>query len=275
MVVHRLLSQYCWASGECRSPPPLGQAARQRTDGEEAPSSRRPDGGVLRGGGCGGLIREHGDAGAYAAIGISSTSRSIPGYQRLKMARSSPFSVRTRGCHNKCAPSVDHCLCCCWQHRRRTPACTVDSPPPVAIGSPWRYRSPSCGIPCRLWTMDGRHADQALPHGGHRASLARKDAIEGSKSSRWLRALAPCPCHRDQVRRSLWSHIAAPLPASHCPSPFPYGPHTVSGLGPGGQSTLWVACGRLSPWRARRLASPSASNGRFWCIWQPGACPTS
>src|SRR5215467_5302724 len=53
---------------------------------------------------------EHGDAGGYAATGISSTSRSMSGYQRLKMALSSPFSVRTRVCHNKCAPSLDHCI---------------------------------------------------------------------------------------------------------------------------------------------------------------------
>src|SRR5262249_1724706 len=35
--------------------------------------------------------REQGDAGGYAATGISSTSRSMSGYQRLKMALSSPF----------------------------------------------------------------------------------------------------------------------------------------------------------------------------------------
>src|SRR5437588_11633564 len=56
------------------------------------------------------LIREQGDAGGYAATGISSTSRSMSGYQRLKMALSSPFSVRTRVCNNKCAPSLDPTL---------------------------------------------------------------------------------------------------------------------------------------------------------------------
>jgi hypothetical protein len=55
---------------------------------------------------------EQGDAGAYAAIAISSTSRSISGYQPLKMAPNSPLSVRTRVCNNKCAPSLDHCICC-------------------------------------------------------------------------------------------------------------------------------------------------------------------
>src|SRR5712691_2900491 len=53
---------------------------------------------------------EHGDAGGYAATGISSTSRSMSEYQRLKMALSSPFSVRTRVCNNKCAPALDHCI---------------------------------------------------------------------------------------------------------------------------------------------------------------------
>jgi hypothetical protein len=56
------------------------------------------------------LEGEQGDAGGYAAIGISSTSRSMSGYQRLKMAPSSPLSVRTRVCNNKCAPSLDHCI---------------------------------------------------------------------------------------------------------------------------------------------------------------------
>src|SRR5262249_31756222 len=42
---------------------------------------------------------EQGDAGGYAAIGISSTSRSMSGYQRLNMAPSSPLSVRTRVCN--------------------------------------------------------------------------------------------------------------------------------------------------------------------------------
>src|SRR5215813_11500417 len=56
--------------------------------------------------------REQGDAGGYAATGISSTSRSMSGYQRLKMAPSSPLSVHTRVCNNKWAPSLDHCICC-------------------------------------------------------------------------------------------------------------------------------------------------------------------
>src|SRR5215831_16676431 len=85
--------------------------------------------------------REHGDAGGYAATGISSTSRSMSGYQRLKMALSSPFSVRTRVCNNKCAPSLDHCMCCFLQKRLLTTSFTVDSTNPVAIGSTLRYRS--------------------------------------------------------------------------------------------------------------------------------------
>src|SRR5262245_59608660 len=85
---------------------------------------------------------EHGDAGGYAATGISSISRSMSGYQRLKMALSSPFSVRTRVCNNKCAPSLDHCICCFLQKRLLTTSFTVDSTNPVAIGSPLRYRSP-------------------------------------------------------------------------------------------------------------------------------------
>src|SRR6266571_9147926 len=85
---------------------------------------------------------EQGDAGGYAAIGISSTSRSMSGYQRLKMAPSSPLSVRTRVCNNKCAPSLDHCICCFLQNRLLTTSFTVDSTNPVAIGSPLRYRSP-------------------------------------------------------------------------------------------------------------------------------------
>jgi len=88
------------------------------------------------------LSREHGDAGGYAATGISSTSRSMSGYQRLKMALSSPFSVRTRVCNNKCAPSLDHCICCFLQKRVLTTSFTVDSTNPVAIGSPLRYLSP-------------------------------------------------------------------------------------------------------------------------------------
>ena len=43
---------------------------------------------------------EQGDAGDYAATGISSTSRSMSGYQRLKMTPSSPSSVFTRLCNN-------------------------------------------------------------------------------------------------------------------------------------------------------------------------------
>src|SRR6266446_4822440 len=79
---------------------------------------------------------EQGDAGGYAAIGISSTSRSISGYQRLKMAPNSPLSVRTRVCNNKCAPSLDHCICCFLQNRLLTTSLTVDSTKPVAIASP-------------------------------------------------------------------------------------------------------------------------------------------
>src|SRR5215510_7147450 len=55
---------------------------------------------------------EQGDAGDYAAAGLSSTSRSMSGYQRLKMAPNSPSSVFTRVCSNKCAPGLDHCICC-------------------------------------------------------------------------------------------------------------------------------------------------------------------
>src|SRR5215467_8214298 len=113
--------------------------------------------------------REHGDAGGYAATGISSTSRSMSGYQRLKMALSSPFSVRTRVCNNKCAPSLDHCMCCFLQKRLLTTSFTVDSTNPVAIGSPLRYLSPSFGITCRLFTMYVRNADNALTNFGKRA----------------------------------------------------------------------------------------------------------
>lgn len=56
----------------------------------------------------------------------------------LTMALSSPFSVRTHVCNNKCAPSLDHCLCCFLPKRLLTTACTVDSTHPVAIGSPLR-----------------------------------------------------------------------------------------------------------------------------------------
>src|SRR6516162_8117642 len=84
---------------------------------------------------------EQGDAGGYAAIAISSTSRSMSGYQPLKMAPNSPLSVRTRVCNNKCAPSLDHCICCFLQNRRLTTSFTVDSTNPVAIASPLWYRS--------------------------------------------------------------------------------------------------------------------------------------
>jgi hypothetical protein len=80
--------------------------------------------------------REQGDAGGYAATGISSTSRSMSGYQRLKMAPNSPLSVRTRVCNNKWAPSLDHCICCFLQNRLLTTSLTVDSTKPVAIASP-------------------------------------------------------------------------------------------------------------------------------------------
>src|SRR5919201_1106023 len=86
-------------------------------------------------------IREQGDAGGYAATGLSSTSRSMSGYQRLKMVLSSPFSVRTRVCNNKCAPSLDHCICCFLQKRLLITSFTVDSTNPVAIGLPWRSLS--------------------------------------------------------------------------------------------------------------------------------------
>jgi len=97
---------------------------------------------------------EHGDAGGYAAIGISSAFRSRSGYQRLKRPASSPFNVRTRVCNNRCAPSLDHCICYFLQNRLLTTAFTVDSTNPVAIGSPLRYRSPSFGIKCRLFTIE-------------------------------------------------------------------------------------------------------------------------
>src|SRR5215813_6314205 len=112
---------------------------------------------------------EQGDAGGYAATGISSTSRSMYRYQRLKMATSSPFSVRTRVCNNKCAPSFDHGICCFLQKRLLTTSFTVDSTNPVAIGSPLRYLSPSFGITCRLFTTYVRNAENALTNGGKRA----------------------------------------------------------------------------------------------------------
>src|SRR2546428_13738421 len=81
--------------------------------------------------------REQGDAGGYAATEISSTSRSMSGYQRLKMAPNSPLSVRPRVCNNKWAPSLDHCICCFLQNRLLTTSLTVDSTKPIAIASPW------------------------------------------------------------------------------------------------------------------------------------------
>src|SRR5262249_14922432 len=82
------------------------------------------------------VVGEQGDAGGYAATEISSTSRSMSGYQRLKMAPNSPLSVRTRVCNNKWAPSLDHCICCFLQNRLLTTSLTVDSTKPVAIASP-------------------------------------------------------------------------------------------------------------------------------------------
>src|SRR4029453_6906121 len=87
---------------------------------------------VLRGGGrnegdAHALRGEQGDPGGYAAIGISSALMSRSGYQRLKMPANSPFNVRTRVCNNKCAPSLDHCICCFLQKRLLTTSFTVDS----------------------------------------------------------------------------------------------------------------------------------------------------
>src|ERR1043166_6874309 len=48
----------------------------------------------------------------------------MSGYQRLKMTLSSPFSVRTRVCNNKCAPGLDHCICCFLQKRLLTTSFT-------------------------------------------------------------------------------------------------------------------------------------------------------
>src|SRR6516225_7358227 len=103
-----------------------------------------------------------GEQGGYAAIGISSALISRSGYQRLKMPANSPFNVCTRVCNNKCAPSLDHCMCCFLQKRLLTTSFTVDSTNPVAIGSPLRYLSPSFGITCRLFTTYVRNADNAL-----------------------------------------------------------------------------------------------------------------
>src|SRR5712664_4758639 len=52
-----------------------------------------------------------------------------------------PFGCYTNP-NNKCAPSLDHCICCFLQNRLLTTSFTVDSTNPVAIGSPLRYRSP-------------------------------------------------------------------------------------------------------------------------------------
>src|SRR6266853_6146752 len=104
-------------------------------------------------------VGEHGDTGGHAAIGSSPPLMSRAGYQRLKIPANSPFSVRTRVCNNKCAPSLDHCICCFLQNRLLTTSFTVDSTNPVAIGSPLRYLSPSFGIKCRLFTMYVRNSD--------------------------------------------------------------------------------------------------------------------
>src|SRR5215472_13984519 len=97
--------------------------------------------GSLDRGGCGLVVgddREQGDPGGQAASGISSVFMSRPGYQRLKMPDNSPFSVRTRVCNSRCAPSLDHCICCFLQNRLLTTSFTVDSTNPVAIDSPLR-----------------------------------------------------------------------------------------------------------------------------------------
>jgi hypothetical protein len=60
----------------------------------------------------------------------------MSGYQRLKIAPSSPFSARTRVCNSQCAPSLDHCIYCFLQHRLLTTSFTVDSTNPVVIASP-------------------------------------------------------------------------------------------------------------------------------------------
>src|SRR5262249_10516914 len=115
-------------SGEGARDPPL-------VPGSTQPGSKRPFDLQRSAATCEGW-GEHGDAGDHAATGISSTSRSMSGYQRLKMTPSSPFSVRTRVCNNKCAPSLDHCICCFLQNRLLTTSFTVDSTNPVAIVSP-------------------------------------------------------------------------------------------------------------------------------------------
>src|ERR671935_219218 len=84
--------------------------------------------------------REHGDAGDQAASGNSSTS--ISGYHRLNTVPSSRLSVLTRVCNSKCAPRLLHCIYCFLQKRLLTTWFTVDSTNPVAMASPFRYRSP-------------------------------------------------------------------------------------------------------------------------------------
>src|SRR5262249_9295660 len=73
--------------------------------------------------------REQGDAGDYAAAGISSPAISMSGYQPLKMAPSSPSSVFTRVCSNKCAPCLDTASAASYR--------TVCSP----LDSPWTPRN--------------------------------------------------------------------------------------------------------------------------------------
>src|SRR5262245_19627485 len=53
--------------------------------------------------------------------------------------------------------------CCFLQKRLLTTSFTVDSTKPVAIGSPLRYRSPSFGIKCRLFTPTTTFAIDTLP----------------------------------------------------------------------------------------------------------------
>jgi len=111
-------------------------------------------------GGC----REQGEPGDYAAAGISSTSRAMSGSQHLKIGPNSPLSVFTRVCNTTCAPGLAHCLCCFLPKRLLTTSCPVDSPQPVAIASLWCYRCPSSGITGRLFPIDVRHAESALPN---------------------------------------------------------------------------------------------------------------
>ena len=79
---------------------------------------------------------EQGEAGDHAAAGISSTSRSMSGYQRVKMALHSPSSVFTRVYSNQCTPGLAHCICWFLQKRLLTTACPVDATNPGAIASP-------------------------------------------------------------------------------------------------------------------------------------------